>query len=504
MPDRIDIDALLIGALYGELTPADEARLTAHLESHPTDRTALADMTRTRAAVRDSRILASQFEPPQSISAMLLREAARRAPEPRGSEEGSWLQRFVRSFLAHPAMAAAAVLVLVVGVAGTLYVRGIDPHYAASPPETAVAPSAKQEMAAAPSVAAQSPAGMAAPESETATAADHAAAGSAIGAGGDAVDVDDLAKGQAGTREGLAKQDADSPAKLKVARTGRADQVLTPPAPRAEPARKAAAAPPMDVPAPAPRATRSAQPARTDQGDERAKPDKKSAGIVLRTPELALKENDDEAQEPRRQTDNADGTRPRLRGAGPAPGGAAGGAPTTTTPSAAAASAEPAPPPPSSSSVASAASNPRRPASPPAAAPRPAPATGESLNDARDRFADKPASKDAKASEKTGEKTSEKMIEQKPAQSRAVLDWARKQHGQVTALVGANNCRAAATAAIAIYSRAPDYYASNVATDISIKPCLAYLNREREREERSRAAAKNAASDTPAEAPARK
>ena len=27
MVDRQDIDALLIGALYGELTPADEARL---------------------------------------------------------------------------------------------------------------------------------------------------------------------------------------------------------------------------------------------------------------------------------------------------------------------------------------------------------------------------------------------------------------------------------------------------------------------------------------------
>ena len=37
MVDRQDIDALLISALYGELTPADEARLTMHLESHPAD-----------------------------------------------------------------------------------------------------------------------------------------------------------------------------------------------------------------------------------------------------------------------------------------------------------------------------------------------------------------------------------------------------------------------------------------------------------------------------------
>jgi hypothetical protein len=31
MVDREDSDALLIGALYGELTPAEEARLQAHL-----------------------------------------------------------------------------------------------------------------------------------------------------------------------------------------------------------------------------------------------------------------------------------------------------------------------------------------------------------------------------------------------------------------------------------------------------------------------------------------
>src|SRR5215468_1778134 len=126
MVDRTDLDALLIGALYGELTPAEEARLTAHLESHPADRTARDNRTRTRAAVRDSRILAFQLEPPQAISALLLQEASRRAPRAmtdRG-EAATWFQRFVRSFMAHPAMAAAATLVLVISVAGTLYLRG--------------------------------------------------------------------------------------------------------------------------------------------------------------------------------------------------------------------------------------------------------------------------------------------------------------------------------------------------------------------------------------------
>ena len=127
MTDRQDIDALLIGSLYGELSSTEEARLAAHLESHPQDRTALADLTWAREAVRESRILQVQFEPPQSISALLLQEAHRRAPKPK--EEQSWFQRFMRSFMLHPAMAAAAMLVLIVGVAGTLYVRKGD-HFA--------------------------------------------------------------------------------------------------------------------------------------------------------------------------------------------------------------------------------------------------------------------------------------------------------------------------------------------------------------------------------------
>ena len=139
MLDVHDIDALLIGALYGELTPADEARLAAHLESHPTDRSALADMTHARAVVRESRILQVQVEPPQAISALLLQEAARRAPRKVVAREESegWFHRFVHSFMSHPAMAAAAMLVLVVGVASTLYLRKGD-HFA---DETVAAPS---------------------------------------------------------------------------------------------------------------------------------------------------------------------------------------------------------------------------------------------------------------------------------------------------------------------------------------------------------------------------
>jgi hypothetical protein len=151
--DRQDIDALLIGALYGELTPADEARLQTHLESHPADRTALSDLTRARDAVRESRILTVQLDPPQAISNVLLQEAARRAPRkaPADSEREGWFQRFVRMFASHPMMAAATMLVLVVGIAGSMYLSGgrdrFDQHASSEPSSTAVpmSPAASRE-----------------------------------------------------------------------------------------------------------------------------------------------------------------------------------------------------------------------------------------------------------------------------------------------------------------------------------------------------------------------
>jgi hypothetical protein len=141
--DRQDIDALLIGALYGELTPAEEARLAAHLESHPTDRGALDDLKVARQAVHDSRIFAVQLEPPQHVSALVLQEAHRRAPKRVAADDGerkdSWFFRFARSFMAHPAMAAAAMLVLVVGGAGIVYMKKGGDQFAEHQPSSAVA-----------------------------------------------------------------------------------------------------------------------------------------------------------------------------------------------------------------------------------------------------------------------------------------------------------------------------------------------------------------------------
>jgi len=483
MLDRIELDALLIGALYGELTPADEAVLTAHLESHPTDRTALADLTRTRAAVRDSRLLAVQLEPPQSISALLLQEASRRAPRSaaRSSETASWFQRFVRSFMAHPAMAAAAMLVLVIGVAATLYVRDSIEVAAPATDRTRVHEfgQTKAETAAAPAPAAAAPSeptGNAAPAAEPAAApaADGIAAGS-MASGNHRIDFDDSARSQDVAKAAVAKQ---APAeKPKADHAGTSDEEQG-----ALAKKKAAPEPPADKPA------RSAK-------------SNKLAGIVVRTPELALKENDDERPQPARRQAAVPADRDVARAERGAGGAPAGGPPPAT----------PTPPPtpsntldPYAASAAPAtesttrgrkpASAPAKPApvaaQPPAQAvpPPPPPATGEAVADNR-------------ASDKASGAKDAKTVEQKPARDKAALDWARKQHGQVIALVGANNCRAAASAAIEIYSRAPDYYAANVVTDRSIRPCLPYLNSQREREDRARAA-KNASmsGDTPAAA----
>ncbi len=156
MVDREDIDALLIGRLYGELSSADEARLQAHLGGAGpkalADRRALEDLTQARSVVRESRLLAQPADPPQSISALLMQEAARRAPKVTAGDAGDgWFARFVRSFMQHPAMAAAATLVLVVGVAGALYSRQGD-HFAEQHRDS----SAARSQAAAPATEALS------------------------------------------------------------------------------------------------------------------------------------------------------------------------------------------------------------------------------------------------------------------------------------------------------------------------------------------------------------
>lgn len=560
MIDRMDIDALLVSALYGELTPADEARLTAHLESHPADRTALADLTHTRATIRESRILTFQFEPPQSVSALLLQEAARRAPKPRGEVAG-WFHRFTRSFMMHPAMAAAAMLVLVVGVAGTLYVRHGDPFVEMAPVATT-----DQSMASAAQPKSEPETTTVATETGRADDSKNRGAEGTTGA----------AAGSAGYRVGL-DEPADPP-KLAVR-----DELQTS-AGRAKGGKSAVVAndgkddgqkddsqkddgdlakrgwayeaSPAQLAKQEGAAPRPAKPTRLAKEGDLA-----GAGIELRSRELEPKDFDDEQRDQKadkpskkassnRKLDLADAEGDRVSAADKvqqvpatgAGGGAATVAPGMIPPQAHAAAPGPAadpaaapPPAPAAVTAVGASSSPsnvtkfkasektvsrsapqgQAPSPQPSPPPPPAPAVMAAAPPSSERDNRRSAGKPATPSVDTKPAADAKLAQDKPTDDKAVdkavdkalIDWAQKQRDQVLALVKSNNCRAAANAAVEIYNRAPDYYAANIATDRSIKPCIAYVNDVRERADRRRAMKRANTVDTPAQAappPARK
>ena len=127
MGDPHDIDALLMGALYGELDAADQARLEAHLASHPGDRATMDALSETRTRVRDGLAPVPDVDPSPAISTVILQEAARRAPKrAREGERGffAWLSGVFQPVGRHPALAGAMALALVAGTAGVLYEKG--------------------------------------------------------------------------------------------------------------------------------------------------------------------------------------------------------------------------------------------------------------------------------------------------------------------------------------------------------------------------------------------
>jgi hypothetical protein len=475
MVDRMDIDALLIGSLYGELTPADEARLHAHLESHPADRTVLSDLTRARQAVRESRIFELQLEPPQAVSALLLQEAARRAPrvaKPAPErDEPSWFQRFVRAFVAHPALAAACTVVVVIGVATMLYVRNgaqfaepeVEPRsMPVSPPANAAAETAPAQQVAQPP-----------PTVEGAK--------------------DEF-------KVGLGDQQADP----------HSGAATTEPAP--EPAAKNAR--PADT-KPTPTAT-----AKSEDKTERAKkrdyievdrpsPTPKELGEGYKAKLAMEKEAQRRLAEERVDTRKGKAAAPpadpapqpaagRTSSSAPGPSsGATTGAGGGAAGNSASGSASPGLSAGSATTPAPGTANNRgdnnntkdvrrQPATPapqaPAASPPPPPPPSDATV-ARDRAAEKP---DTKAD--------------KPAED---ITWARAEHDRVIASVKANKCMDAANRALAIESRTPAYYAQNVANDRAIKSCVSYITAERSRridaeKKASRAKATERRADEPA------
>jgi hypothetical protein len=424
MVDRQDIDALLIGGLYGELGSADAARLQGHLDAHPADRALLEQLARARELVRESRIVEVQPDPPQALSALLLQEAARRAPRAgatdsaRAPQGEGWLARLRRSLLMHPAMAAAATLVLVVGVAGTMYLRRGD-HFAA-PVASAVAPREAAATDARANSVGEAPAGEAATPAAPAIARRDAVAGEAAGsapppppaasasaaAGATAVAASreerPPAQGAGAYRVDLeTSSSADpapetaKPAKVKAAESYRRDGKITPDAPRG----LAVAAPPARLPQDLP---------------------------VDRVEQQARKRELDGAQLP-----------PSPAGGAPSPRSPAVTAPApTTAPSEGAAPAAAPPPPPERSKLA---------------------ADSAARSGAADAADDRLQIAEADSL------------------------WAREQHARLRAQVRSGNCRDAAVTAVILATRAPAYYRQSVETDRDLKACLAYINSERER-----------------------
>jgi hypothetical protein len=402
--DRPDIDALLIGALYGELTPADEARLAAHLESHPADRSALEGMKATRDSVRASRIFEAQAEPPQAVSALLLQEAARRAPRraPEPEARESWFHRFVRSFMSHPAMAAAAMLVLVIGVAGTLYVRHGGDQYADKTIDQAPTTTATLEQPVAPPPAAAPAQGS-----------------------GYAVDL-------AEEEQQLRGKDAEK--------------------------------------AEAPKADRKATSTTTATvGDSLAKaPAKhgKKGYIEVTTPEPMPKDLDKNDEGGEIAASNSYGAA--------SGGGAPGAAPSVA--------AAPPPPPPPPQAVAQ------------SLVTKPAPSKTA-----------KPVAPKTVAKAPAEEPSPEPQQPAGPATDRGLYGWAKAQHQTAIAKVKAGDCAAAATLAVQVKTRAPDYYAQYMQGDRELKSCTAYIDDAQLRNEsaNSKQKATKRASDEPA-APTRK
>ena len=112
-----DFDATLVDWLYGELDSDAAASFEAHLETHPEHKAEAHALRDTRMAFQEL----PQAEPSRALTAVLMQQAAASAQP----SQGLWasIVGFFQPLVMHPATAALATIVLVAGVAGTLYVR---------------------------------------------------------------------------------------------------------------------------------------------------------------------------------------------------------------------------------------------------------------------------------------------------------------------------------------------------------------------------------------------
>lgn len=151
-----DFDALMVDWLYGELPPDEVKSFEKHLESHPEAAAEAAALKETRAAFQGL----ESAEPPSALTAMLMHEAGVQA------DSKSLWERFAAFFqpiVMHPAASAMATLVLVAGVAGSLYLRNGDMSSQPKAKSESAAPANVASLEAARDPAPPSPAAATAP-----------------------------------------------------------------------------------------------------------------------------------------------------------------------------------------------------------------------------------------------------------------------------------------------------------------------------------------------------
>lgn len=121
-----DTDTLMVDWLYGELDSDEAARFEERLASDPKAMAEAQSLKQTRAAFKEL----EDEEPSSALSAILMHEAAIAAPKAAASETrgGFWaaITGFFAPIAMHPAASAMATLIVVAGVAGTLYLRKGD------------------------------------------------------------------------------------------------------------------------------------------------------------------------------------------------------------------------------------------------------------------------------------------------------------------------------------------------------------------------------------------
>jgi hypothetical protein len=182
-------------------------------------------------------------------------------------------------------------------------------------------------------------------------------------------------------------------------------------------------------------------------------------------------------------------------------------APSTTPPSAVNRPyAQPPPPPPavdkapSTATTTAPAAKPTAPAKQEAKAdakpPSTSTATGaktggsSTTTDAKKVATQKPA-EEKPAAEKTVQKAPPKAVSKQPAPAQQApaappadpaIAWAKQQHARAVQLTKSGDCKGAAQVALGVSQKAPAYYASYMASDRDLKSCKSYIDDARDRE----------------------